>query len=165
MSCLASKARLHHDSIRQQRLRGLNNCLIDLSTIAADALCYIYHNNNSSHTTKKMKEYIDSIINDISSKAIGVKQDIKVIANCNYQWLSIQPMVTETDMDTYFLFMEASYLNTVRDMVALCDEIETIKQLLSNKLKELKMENDSVTRCWTRRILNYLYEWLPWKSN
>ena len=162
--CPVATARYYHDTIKRQRIIALNNSLIALSKSAAAILYYIHANNINTPTSNIFKNDIDHILTLITNDANKIKQDIKIISNCNYQWLSIQPIVTNNDIQTYYTFMNATYLTTMRDIVMLCNRIDEYITTFADRLHILKSEYEADSASWYSYIVDYLYTWIPWSK-
>lgn len=139
-------ARSRHDLLFQQRMRALNNSILKL------------HNKASVSLTLARTLTLNAVIMDpfileltrineyVSITGNRIIADFHLIKQCNHHWINIQPMVCKTDAQRYTDFMNLTYFSSVRDMITLCELIETSIKEMDIRLNRLNRLSKKRTR-------------------
>lgn len=165
-TCLAPIARVHHDTVKSQRLTALNNSLKKLSNAAAAALIFVKHTKGlDPEQVRILQSYIDSCIEIVSDRAMAINRDVKIISSCNYKWLMIQPIVVEDDLNHYNTFMTATYLQVSKDIAITCNMVEEYINKFEETVASMQSRNAHSHCSWYDTILQCIYAWIPyWRS-
>ncbi len=140
----------HHDLLYNQRIEALHNGLRLLSANASGLL-------NVINATRRAH------ISDIELSLIYVKYEInrikihmQTIRKCNHQFLLIQPILVDDDINRYLHFMVVSYRQVSKDIVKLSVFMENAAFEYQSKVDEILGCEQSRKPSAITRILHFI---------